>query len=1588
MIDLSHLTEEEQEAIMTVLRRDADLKKAEEERVKKLEKVLHRDSQPDVKLKYLTGEWFYEAKSRRHTDKIHGSDIILASMKQGKAAGLDGSLRVDRSKPPSSRGSDTAPPVKPPRYLEPLQPQEINDAEKENRYSAVRSPKTPRHNPFNRASLIIVDHPENNFESVASRGPEPQRTDPISPLKSHSAGESTRTSGGSITSEGSSMGFRPVPKKRTFLSRRTNSQVDSNGQAIAPARPVGIVPAPRRRRQRGSSESSEQPNRTADENLPQPLSSVPQVFSTSTQEPEANPPSVTRAKLDASTGRGTPQKKEDPGDLSQTCEDLNFQRSKSHDKEDRGCVGTAARQDDKSLPQSTIDSDLPVRFDPTFIDKSDQQEQTLNQKHELKLTPQPVSPGIEEDSIAKVLDWFNRSTDSNDFLVEEAEPIFPKSSDRHVPVRKIQEEDLLARDASERKKETSETKRSLPQRRTSHDPDFRAGCRKGSQERIQTHEEAWTENRERLKSPDEKDIIDDGQPLKISNLKSFWEKNNTGVKILISKSVTPIEKEAEPVHLSAEEEADVISGMSSRKETHERNTSVQSDDRPGIIPTTNVGVRLHSQEESLIASAAQRNNNDSDHLKLRSSVPPMHSRGDPETLCVSKLSSSEKKSLDPESEILSGVKAKLQSDGTPKRSDPTQPKRGSLPKLDTDLSPYVDSKPGAIDVQIPAKAQLPRGSSEDVKRRDSEDKSGISNLPSKRRDSVPSKDRTNSPHLGRQALPHQECTAERIKQLKIFWEKERNKPVFYNGKPRAAGEGRAAHGSSQGRLNKRFTKSEFDLRTIGSELGSDQEDGNRNHPNFSVLPFQRLDKLSPSLSASRMQFNTLREFWGEAASDSRGSLTVDKPKSPKRKETLGGQMSSQELKSCNSEIYCLNQTVEKTKAAVNKSSPSSPSRTTPLHDRQVVAGVRMMNDGKNNPPSYASVESGQHRQSKRSSKESSRDEKAIKQQSSTGKEIRSRSGSRGTSMRRATSMFTLSAADDKDQLRKDVNSIHSQSRKHRQNNEKGVVSRKVSEEPETVVPRARAFVPTDYRHYLGMTDKSSIHTMLAPAAEDQSFDCTDSYELEVSGLGKTSTPVTSEERHNRKASKLSQRQVWANHSESDTGQESSLSSVSETWPSTNRENKDEDQNPVRKALRRAEARAKNLAKSMEDITSSPRQEKRQDPVIDSRRSSDVLAITPPSSSLFSDPDHLKKMSKSVPSFLQKEDAEEDACFQERLISGCSETNLRSSPSMTSLSGSVMTMYSGDLVEVQGNIHFSINYIQRLREFHIFVSECRDLAAVDPKRGRSDPYVKSYLVPDKANLGKRKTSVKKKTLNPTFNEILRYRVRMDYLQTQMLVLSVWHHDTFGRNSFLGEVDVDLSKWDFDHTQMNYLALKAKTMPAVEPTNGRGEMRLAIRFLPQISHSEGVAKDISNSGEIHIWVKDCKGLPLIRATIDPYVKCFVLPDTSRKGRQKTRVLRRTVDPVFNHTMVYDGISTADLTEACVELTVWDRDRLASNLLGGVRLGVGTGRSYGTLVDWMDSGCYEVALWERMMASPNEWVEGVLPLRMLNSAKTAFK
>lgn len=69
--------------------------------------------------------------------------------------------------------------------------------------------------------------------------------------------------------------------------------------------------------------------------------------------------------------------------------------------------------------------------------------------------------------------------------------------------------------------------------------------------------------------------------------------------------------------------------------------------------------------------------------------------------------------------------------------------------------------------------------------------------------------------------------------------------------------------------------------------------------------------------------------------------------------------------------------------------------------------------------------------------------------------------------------------------------------------------------------------------------------------------------------------------------------------------------------------------------------------------------------------------------------------------------------------------------------------------------------------------------------------------------------------------------------------------------------------------------------------------------------------------------------------------ILPDTSTKSRQKTRVVKRAANPMFNHTMVYNDVRLEHLKEACVEMTVWDHDRLNNHYIGGLRLGLGTGQ-----------------------------------------------
>lgn len=70
-------------------------------------------------------------------------------------------------------------------------------------------------------------------------------------------------------------------------------------------------------------------------------------------------------------------------------------------------------------------------------------------------------------------------------------------------------------------------------------------------------------------------------------------------------------------------------------------------------------------------------------------------------------------------------------------------------------------------------------------------------------------------------------------------------------------------------------------------------------------------------------------------------------------------------------------------------------------------------------------------------------------------------------------------------------------------------------------------------------------------------------------------------------------------------------------------------------------------------------------------------------------------------------------------------------------------------------------------------------------------------------------------------------------------------------------------------------------------------------------------------------------------------YLLPDKAKHSKQKTKVIKKNLNPQWHETFVFEDVELEELQERCLEITVWDHDNLSSNdFLGGLRLGNGTG------------------------------------------------
>uniref|UniRef100_A0AAQ4RF91 C2 domain-containing protein n=1 Tax=Gasterosteus aculeatus aculeatus TaxID=481459 RepID=A0AAQ4RF91_GASAC len=86
----------------------------------------------------------------------------------------------------------------------------------------------------------------------------------------------------------------------------------------------------------------------------------------------------------------------------------------------------------------------------------------------------------------------------------------------------------------------------------------------------------------------------------------------------------------------------------------------------------------------------------------------------------------------------------------------------------------------------------------------------------------------------------------------------------------------------------------------------------------------------------------------------------------------------------------------------------------------------------------------------------------------------------------------------------------------------------------------------------------------------------------------------------------------------------------------------------------------------------------------------------------------------------------------------------------------------------------------------------------------------------------------------------------------------------------------------------------------------------------------------TSSLHCTVLRAKGLkPMdFNGLADPYVKLHLLPGACKANKLKTRTVRNTLNPAWNETLTYCGITEEDMYRKTLRVSVCDEDKLTHN------------------------------------------------------------
>uniref|UniRef100_A0A669ESQ0 Synaptotagmin Vb n=2 Tax=Oreochromis TaxID=8139 RepID=A0A669ESQ0_ORENI len=105
-------------------------------------------------------------------------------------------------------------------------------------------------------------------------------------------------------------------------------------------------------------------------------------------------------------------------------------------------------------------------------------------------------------------------------------------------------------------------------------------------------------------------------------------------------------------------------------------------------------------------------------------------------------------------------------------------------------------------------------------------------------------------------------------------------------------------------------------------------------------------------------------------------------------------------------------------------------------------------------------------------------------------------------------------------------------------------------------------------------------------------------------------------------------------------------------------------------------------------------------------------------------------------------------------------------------------------EKLGDICISLRYVPTAGKLTVNIMEAKNLKKMDVG-GLSDPYVKIVLQQNGKRIKKKKTTVKKNTLNPYFNESFSFEVPFEQIQKVQVVITVFDYDKLGSNDPIGK-----------------------------------------------------------------------------------------------------------------------------------------------------------------------------------------------------------